>query len=197
MASPLPTLSSLLGPLNTLQRAISDFETSLIGTTVTKKSPDNKVTVVANGQGRVVSITIDASLVAAGNAVTLASTVKTVANAALSAAIAQSATKAVTFAQGLALPGLPAFGAPQPDFVGFGPTVTLVTQTVLANSPCIDPRTFHCDSGPAHATVDSDDRGGLEYRIPELEPSRAKVVFEARAQHVTEIDPELSRKRSP
>src|SRR5258708_7450214 len=156
MATPLPTLSSLVGPLNTLQRALLDFEASLIGSTVTKKSSDNKVTVVADGQGRVVSISIDPSLVApAGNNVTLANTVKSVANSALAAAVAQSAAKAVTFARGLALPGLPDFGAPQPDFVGFGPTVTLVTQTALDNNPCDKARTFQCDSGPAHATVDS------------------------------------------
>jgi DNA-binding protein YbaB len=158
MATPLPTLSSLVGPLNTLQRALLDFESSLIGSTVTKKSSDNKVTVVADGQGRVVSITIDPSLLTVGNNVTLANTVKSVANSALAAAVAQSAAKAVTFARGLALPGLPDFGAPQPDFVGFGPAVALVTQTALDNNPCAKARTFQCDSGPAHATVDSERR---------------------------------------
>ena len=35
---------------------------------------------------------------------------------------------------------------------------TLVTQTALDNNPCNKARTFQCDSGPAHATVDSDRR---------------------------------------
>jgi DNA-binding protein YbaB len=178
MATPLPTLSSLLGPLNTLQRAISDFEASLIGSTITRKSSDNKVTVVADGQGRVVSITIDVSLVSAGDNVALANTVKSVANSALAAAIAQSAAKAVTFASGLALPGLPAYGAPQPDFVGFGPAVTLVTQTALDNNPCNKARTFQCNSGPAHATVDSDRRiVTLLIDAPLPEPLAEKVSF--------------------
>jgi DNA-binding protein YbaB len=156
MATPLPSLSSLLGPLNTLARAISDFEGGLASIVVTQQSADHKVTVVANGLGRVVSVTIDPSLVAPGDSGALASTVKTLAKAAIAAAVGQAASSAVTFATGLALPGLPAYGAPQPGFIGFGPTVDLVTQVALANNPCNLNRSFHCDSGPAHVTVDSD-----------------------------------------
>ncbi|HLZ10221.1 MAG TPA: YbaB/EbfC family nucleoid-associated protein, partial [Chloroflexota bacterium] len=158
MTTSLPSLSSLIGPLNTLTRTVSDFETSLASLTVSKQSTDTKITVVANGQGRVVSILIDPSLIATGDNVGLAAKVLSVANVALTGAIAQAASKAVAFATGLALPGLPAFGAPQPGFVGFGPTVSLVSQVALANNPCNQNRTFHCDSGPAHATVDADRR---------------------------------------
>jgi len=158
MTAPLPSLSSLNGPLNTLVRAIADFEASLVASVVTKTSTDGKVTVVANGEGRGVSITIDPSLIAGGDNVALTNTVKIVANSALAAAIAQSAAKAITFATGLHLPGLPDYGAPQPDFAGFGPAVTLVTQTALDNNPCNKVRTFQCSSGPAHVTVDSDRR---------------------------------------
>src|SRR6266536_1542243 len=155
MTTPLPSLSSLIGPLNTLVRAISDFEASLGTSVVSQTSTDGKVTVVVNGDGRVVSITIDPSLIAAGDNVALANSVKAVANVALAAAIAQSAAKAVTFATGLQLPGLPDYGVPQPDFAGFGPAVTLVNQTALDNNPCNKARTFQCSSGPVHATIDS------------------------------------------
>ncbi len=158
MTTPLPSLSSLIGPLNTLVRAISDFEASLGTSVVSQTSTDGKVTVVVNGDGRVVSITIDPSLIAAGDNVALANSVKAVANVALAAAIAQSAAKAVTFATGLQLPGLPDYGVPQPDFAGFGPAVTLINQTALDNNPCNKARTFQCSSGPVHATIDSDRR---------------------------------------
>src|SRR4051812_19962342 len=156
MATALPSIVSLLSGLNTLQRAIADFEAGLVSTASTKKSSDNKVTVVASAQGRIVSITIDVSLISAGDNVALASTVKSVANSALAAAVASGAAKAVTFAQGLALPGLPAYGAPQPDYAGFAASVNLVSQTAIANSPCKKARSFSCDSGPAHVTVSSD-----------------------------------------
>jgi len=42
-----------------------------------------------------------------------------------------------------------------------------------------------------HATVDADDKGGLVYRIPDLEPSQPKVIYEARVQQVTEINEDL------
>jgi DNA-binding protein YbaB len=158
MTTPLPSLPSLISPLNTLVRAISDFEASLATISVTQASTDGKVTVVANGEGRVVSITIDQSLIASGDNVAVANSVKTVANAALANAIQQSAARAVTFANGLALPGLPAFNAPQPDFAGFGSAVSLVSQTALLHNPCKQPRTFSCDSGPVHATVTADRR---------------------------------------
>jgi len=156
MATALPSIVSLLSGLNTLQRAIADFEAGLVSTTSTKKSADNKVTVVASAQGRVISITIEVSLITAGDNVGLASTVKSVANSALAAAVASGAAKAVTFAQGLALPGLPAQGAPQPDYLGFAASVNLVSQTAIAKSPCKKVRSFSCDSGPAHVTVSSD-----------------------------------------
>lgn len=43
-----------------------------------------------------------------------------------------------------------------------------------------------------HATVDADDQGGLVYRIPDLEPAKKRVVYEARAAQVTEIDADVS-----
>jgi hypothetical protein len=56
--SNLPSLASLIGPLNTLARQISDFESGLATTTSTQTSTDLNVTVVADGRGRVVSILI-------------------------------------------------------------------------------------------------------------------------------------------
>src|SRR4051794_28340282 len=109
MANSIPTLLSLIGPTNTLGRALSDFETSLAAVVVSKQSSDGKITVVANGLGRIVSISIDIAYFVsvvelAQSNVTLAQKIMPVANAALTAAMQQSSAKAVTFATGLALP---------------------------------------------------------------------------------------------
>jgi DNA-binding protein YbaB len=155
MANPLPSFFSIAGPLAALTRALSTFQSSLGALTAQAQSADQKVTVVANALGRVVSIAIDPSLVATGDNVALAGTVRTVANSALAAAVAKGASNAVGFAGALALPGLPAFGAPPPAIPGFGPTVSLVSQAVLANNLCAGAATFTCRSGPVSATVDS------------------------------------------
>ena len=155
MSNTLPSFTSLVGPLATLERALSNFDATLAAITSQQQSSDGNVTVVANGLGRVVSITISQSLVSPGNPVTLAGTVMSVANAALSAAVAQGATAAVSFATGLSLPSLPAYSAPAPSLVGFTPTATLVSQTAIANNPCQASRQFQCRAGVVLATVDS------------------------------------------
>jgi DNA-binding protein YbaB len=154
----LPSFTSLLGAMNALERSVSDFEYGLASTTAQSSSSDGTVMVVANGLGRIVSVTINPSLVSPGDPVSLASTVMTVANAAIAAAITQASALAVTFATSLGLPGLPAYGGPAPTFTGFGPTASLVSATALANNPCQQARQFQCQSGPVLATVDADRR---------------------------------------
>jgi DNA-binding protein YbaB len=155
MANSLPSFFTLAGPLAQLQRGITTFKSGLASITSQQQSSDHLVTVVANGLGRIVSITIDPSLVAAGDNVGLAAKVQSVANAAIAAAITTASTNAVTFAKALALPGLPAYGASPPTFVGFTPTVTLVQQVALANNICQLSTQFTCRSGPVAATVNS------------------------------------------
>jgi DNA-binding protein YbaB len=154
--SNLPSFTSLISGMVTLERALTDFETGLASTTSQSASSDGLVTVVADGAGRLVSVAIDPSLVSPGDPVGLATEVTTVANAALTAAGAQAATAAVNFAKALSLPGLPAYGAAAPTYTGFSASASLVTSTALANIPCQQPRQFQCQSGPVLATLNAD-----------------------------------------
>src|SRR5262245_60165345 len=108
MANTLPALTSLVGPLAALERALSDFDATLAAVTAQQQTADGKVVVVANGLGRIVSILINPSLVSPGDPVALATTVMTVANAAITAATTQGAAAAGSFANALSLPALPA-----------------------------------------------------------------------------------------
>jgi len=93
MTTPLPSPQSLLSALNTLERAVSDFERGREkAPPITAESSDHLVKVTVNGIGRVIGVFIDQSQLALLPTV-LAPKVLAVANSAIDAAYA--ATKAL------------------------------------------------------------------------------------------------------
>jgi DNA-binding protein YbaB len=154
MATPLPNPSSLLSALSNLERTLATFETGRATSTFTAASSDGTVSVVVNGILRVVSITINPSQLSL-SATALASKVKAVVNAALTAADTSTATAIKTFATSLGLPALPAFGSAPPDYPDFAFTADSITNQIIASNPCQSPSLFECRIGPVHAVVDS------------------------------------------
>src|SRR5262245_28943304 len=107
MSTRLPNPNTLLRGLNTLDRALADFEPGRANQLYERASSDTNVKAVVNGLGRVASIFIaDTELTRTPTA--LATKVKDVVNQAIAAAYAATSTAIAAFAQGLSLPGLPA-----------------------------------------------------------------------------------------
>jgi DNA-binding protein YbaB len=154
MATPLPNPTSLLSAIVDLERTLATFESGRATATFSAASSDGTVSVVVNGILRVVSITINPSQLAL-TATALATKVKDVVNAALSAADASTAAAIKTFASSLGLPALPAFGATPPDYPDFAFTADSITNQIIASNPCQSPALFECRIGPVHAVVDS------------------------------------------
>src|SRR5512134_2400483 len=113
-----PDPRSLLGALNTLERTLSDFESTHASQTFLRASSDNLVKATVNGVGVVVSVSIDPGQLSLG-AQPLANKVRDVVNLAIDAADTSTATAVTTFANTLSIPGLPARGAVAPDYPDF------------------------------------------------------------------------------
>src|SRR5688572_17294920 len=124
MPTPLPNPATLLDGLMTLERRLSELERGFLAQSYAAASSDNKIRAVANGLGRLISLSIDPALAAALPPATLAGQVRTVINAALTAANQASQAAMRTAALTLALPGLPARGQPAPDFTAFASTAS-------------------------------------------------------------------------
>lgn len=154
MATPLPNPNSLLSAIVNLERTLATFESGRVTATFAASSADGKVSAVVNGILRVVSISIDPTQLSLTPAA-LAAKVKDVVNAALASADASTAAAIKAFAGSLALPGLPAFGAPPPDYPDFAFTADSITSQILANNPCNSPGVFECRIGPVHAVVNA------------------------------------------
>ncbi len=153
MPTPLPNPATLLNGIFTLQRRLADLERGFFTQRYSAASSDGKIQAVADGLGRLTSLTIDPSLVASLNAPTLADRVKTVINAALTAANQATQAAMRTAALTLSLPGLPAQGQPPPDFTGFPAAVNSLAAKVIAANPCNTTQLFTCQSGPVTAVV--------------------------------------------
>jgi DNA-binding protein YbaB len=152
MSTPLPSPQSLLSALNTLERALSDYERGREATTFSAASSDGKVNVSVNGIGRVTRVQIDESqLTLAPTA--LATKVLGVVNSAIDAAYAATAATIASFASGLSLPGLPGYGSTAPDYLDFLPTADSIRTSILANNPCAGTTLYTCASGPVTAVV--------------------------------------------
>src|SRR4051812_21260257 len=152
MPIPFPDPRSLLADLNTLERALTDFEKGRAGQVFLRASADNLVKATVNGQGLVVSIAIDDSQLALGLQA-LADKVKAVVNAAIDAAFAATAPAAASFVDTLAIPGLPARTALIPDYPDFVLLANTISAQILANNPCQSTSVFACRSGRVAATV--------------------------------------------
>jgi len=149
-----PDPRSLLAGLNTLERALADFEKGRADQTFLRASSDTLVKVTVNGQGLVVSISIDDSQLALGLQ-PLADKVKAVANSAIDAAFAATAPAAASFADTLSLPGLPARTALIPDYPDFVLLANTLSAQILANNPCQSTEVFSCRSGRVAAIIDA------------------------------------------
>ena len=149
-----PDPRSLLAGLNTLERALTDFEKGRADQTFLRASSDNLVKATVNGQGLVVAISIDDSQLALGLQ-PLADKVKAVVNTAIDAAFAATAPAAASFADTLVIPGLPARTALTPDYPDFVLLANTLSAQILANNPCQSTSVFSCRSGRVAATVDS------------------------------------------
>ena len=172
---------SLLSTLNALERALSDYERGRDGTTFDASSSDGAVSVRVNGIGRVTAVEIDDSQLTL-TPTALASKVLSVANSAIDAAYAATRATIAAFAGGLALPGLPAYGAVAPDYLDFVPTSDAVRTGILANNPCEGSTLYTCASGPVTAVVNRRRRVvSLTYpaRLPKFASYLAQRTLEA------------------
>jgi DNA-binding protein YbaB len=166
MPTPFPDPRSLLAGLNTLERALTDFEKGRAGQTFLGASADNLVKATVNGQGLVVSIGIDDSQLALGLQ-PLASKVMAAVNTAIDAAFAATAPLAASFANALTIPGLPARNGLIPDYPDFVLLANTLSAQILANNPCQSTEVFACRSGRVAATVDAHRRViALSYDAP-------------------------------
>ena len=153
MTTPLPSPQSLLSALNTLERAVSDFERGREkAPPITAESSDHLVKVTVNGIGRVIGVFIDQSQLALLPTV-LGPKVLAVANSAIDAAYAATKALIAGFASALALPGLPSYASLPPDYLDFVLTADSVSAQILANNPCEGTTTYTCTSGPVTVVV--------------------------------------------
>lgn len=154
MAIPLPNPDSLRALVLDLQQALSGFERDRSSERYTGQSSDAAVSVTLDGMLRVVSLTIAPSALDT-TAQALADEIKAVVNDTIDDAEAATRSLVNAFASTLALPGLPPFGSPPPDYVDFAFLADQVTADVLANNPCSSVRTFECRKGNVVAVVSS------------------------------------------
>jgi DNA-binding protein YbaB len=152
MSIPLPSTSSLLNGLDALERQLTELERGRAPLRFERSSTDTFIKVVADGLGRLVSVTLNPA-VATRPAATLAGQVKDVVNAALAAANAATATAISTAANTFALPGLPAQGQAPPDFVDFIAMVGSITSQLVGADPCNTTKVFECTVGPVRAVA--------------------------------------------
>jgi DNA-binding protein YbaB len=198
MTTPLPSPSSLLSALDTLERAIANYERGREdkANDTTKASSDGKITVTVSGIGRVKAVAIDQSQLAL-TPVDLATKVKTVANTAIDAAYEATRATIAAFASALGMPGLPAYGLVPPDYLDFVPTADTVAAQILANNPCEGTTTYTCTSGPVTAVVNRRRQVvSLTYgRYPRFASALAQRTLEAlncavdKATDPPELDP--------
>lgn len=149
----LPNPTTLIDGLMTLERALASLEQGFAGQNYTAASNDAKIHAVANGLGRLVSVTIDSSLVVSVAAQTLADRVKDVINSALTASNTATQAAMATAAKTLAIPGLPAQGQTAPGFTFFASSAGSLSTKILAANPCNTSTRFTCKSGPVTAIV--------------------------------------------
>jgi len=157
MAIALPDPRSLFANLVALERGIDGFEATRAAQSYTRSSSDSAVTVIIDGLGRIVSLTIQESQATVAAAV-LAAKVKDTINSAIDQASAATATAIASFAAALGLPGLPAYGQPAPDYADFVLSAESLTAQIIANNPCQDGSVFSCEYGQVAAVVDAQRR---------------------------------------
>ena len=149
----LPDPTTLLDGLLTLERTLASLEAGFAAQAYSAASGDNKIRAVANGLGRLVSVTIDPSLVTTVAPATLAGQVQTVVNAALTASNTATQLAIKNAAKTLAIPGLPAQGQPPPAFTAFAATTSALSAKIIAANPCNTTSVFTCTSGRVTAVV--------------------------------------------
>jgi DNA-binding protein YbaB len=154
MTTPLPDPNSLRTGLLTLLQALSAFENTNETSQYTADSADGRISATVDGLGRIVSVQI-AQAALAGSATLLAAAVRDVVNAAVNAANTATAAAMRTFASGLSLPGLPAFGSAPPAYPDFPGMVTELTTQIIASNPCDSTHVFECTKGVVTAAVDA------------------------------------------
>jgi len=154
MSIPFPDPRSLFDGLLALERSLATFETGRASTSFARTSSDSTVTATVNGLGRVISISIAPSQLTQPLQ-TLANKVRDTVNAAIDAAYAGTSASATSFANTLALPGLPAQGSTPPDYADFVLFADSITSQILANNPCQSTKLFECRSGRVRAVVDA------------------------------------------
>jgi DNA-binding protein YbaB len=155
MSTPLPQFQFLDSLLKSLDRQLADLEKNNAASVfIEKRSTDQKIRAMAQGDGMLRSLTIDDTLLTTQPA-TLAANVKDVINQALSALNQTMASALSKAAFGWSFPGLPAQGQPLPDFAGFARTVNAVAAKTVAAGPCSQVRSFSSRSGPVTATVNA------------------------------------------
>src|SRR5687768_16304987 len=166
MPTPLPNPTSLIGALLTLENTLTDFERGRSALRFNAASSDGKVTAAVDGMLRVVTITIDRTELAL-LPTTLAAKVKDVVNVAIEQADTATRSAITSFANALALPGLPAFGSSTPDFVDFGFTAAELEANGIANNPCNSGTSYECRKGPVVAVVNAKRRVvSLTFDVP-------------------------------
>jgi hypothetical protein len=166
MPTPLPSPTSLIGALLTLENTLTDFERGRGALRFNAASSDGKVTATVDGMLRVVTITIDRTELGL-NPTVLATKVKDVVNTAIELADAATRSAITTFAGALGLPGLPAFGAPIPDYLDFAFTAADLEAKGIANNPCESGVIYECRKGPVVAQVNAKRRVvSLAFDVP-------------------------------
>ncbi|MGC4070205.1 MAG: YbaB/EbfC family nucleoid-associated protein [Polyangiaceae bacterium] len=153
MTIPLPTPSTLLSSLVTLERTIAQFEEARSKMTFVASNSAGTVHAVADGMGKLRSVSIAPSSVKTLTRVELAAQVMAVVNAALASANGAGGTAFSNFAQSLTLPGLPAYGSAPPAFALFATMAERLVQPIATNQPCQSNRVFECRAGRVVAVV--------------------------------------------
>jgi DNA-binding protein YbaB len=183
MSTPLPEPGNLLSFLIDLERQLNFLDRIYPAQIVIeKRSADQKVRAVANGSGKLQSLTIDPSLLTGTTPVALAATVKDVINQALVAVEQQVASKIAHEAVGFSIAGLPAYNQIAPDFAGFSRTADAVLAKVLAANPMNPAVTFSCSVGPVTAVANATRQlTSLAFAdpLPTIAPPLEDSTFEA------------------
>jgi DNA-binding protein YbaB len=135
---PLPSASSFASAVRLIENQLAALDAKLATITFTATSADSKVTVVVDAAIEVVSIAIHDSLLTGPsvNLTTLASTLVTVTNQALTAAHTRAASEAATAGAAFNLQNVCVPNGAFPNYAGFAEAAT----TLLAEKPTIDQR---------------------------------------------------------
>lgn len=149
----LPNPTTLLSGLLTLERTLASLEAGFAAQTHTATSSDNNIRAVANGVGRLVSLFINPSVASSLASSTLATRVKDVINAALTASNTATQAAMANAAKTLSIPGLPAQGQTPPAYTAFAATASALASKIVAADPCDTTALFTCTSGSVTAVV--------------------------------------------